>query len=176
MDYKKNNAPTSVITRDTSVLEAKTGNIYETVVVASRRANQIGTDLKNELNKKLEEFASYTDNLEEIFENREQIEISKYYERLPKPTLMALQEIMEDKLNFRIPSDEEIRQAEELERAREKAEEEGALEKAAQAKKEAEGKSFDEIIAESHDTPLSDPEADKKKTKKEAKPKAKAKE
>jgi DNA-directed RNA polymerase subunit K/omega len=176
MDYKKNNAPTSVITRDTSVLEAKTGNIYETVVVASRRANLIGTDLKNELNKKLEEFASYTDNLEEIFENREQIEISKYYERLPKPTLMALQEIMEDKLNFRIPSDEEIQQAEELERAREKAEEEGALEKAAQAKKEAEGKSFDEIIAESHDTPLSDPEADKKKTKKEAKPKAKAKE
>ena len=176
MDYKKNNAPTSVITRDTGLLESKTGNIYETVVVASRRANQIGTDLKNELNKKLEEFASYTDNLEEIFENREQIEISKYYERLPKPTLMALQEILEDKLNFRIPSDEEIQQAEELARAREKAEEEGALEKAAQAKKEAEGKSFDEIIAESHDTPLSDPEADKKKVKKEAKPKAKAKE
>lgn len=176
MDYKKNNAPTSVTTRDTSVLEAKTGNIYETVVVASRRANQIGTDLKNELNKKLEEFASYTDNLEEIFENREQIEISKYYERLPKPTLMALQEIMEDKLNFRIPSDEEIQQAEELARAREKAEEEGALEKAAQAKKEALGKSFDEIIAESHDTPLSEAEPDKKKAKKESKPKAAKKE
>ncbi|MBQ4407869.1 MAG: DNA-directed RNA polymerase subunit omega [Bacteroidales bacterium] len=176
MDYKKNNAPTSVITRDTGLLESKTGNIYETVVVASRRANQIGTDLKNELNKKLEEFASYTDNLEEIFENREQIEISKYYERLPKPTLMALQEIMEDKLNFRIPSDEEIQQAEELARARERAEQEGAMEKAALAKKEAEGKSFDEIIAESHDTPLSEAEPDKKKAKKEAKPKAKAKE
>ena len=178
MDYKKNNAPTSVITRDTGELEAKTGNIYETVVVASRRANQIGVDLKNELNKKLEEFASYTDNLEEIFENREQIEISKYYERLPKPTLMALQEILEDKLNFRIPSDEEIAQAEELARARERAEMEGAAEKLAKEKPAVAEKTFDQIIAESHDTPLTEPEADKKAKapKKEAKPKAKAKE
>ena len=71
MDYKKNNAPTSIVTRDCGELESKTGNLYETVVVASKRADQIGVDLKNELNKKLEEFASYTDNLEEIFENRE---------------------------------------------------------------------------------------------------------
>lgn len=174
MDYKKNNAPTSVITRDTGLLESKTGNIYETVVVASRRANQIGTDLKNELNKKLEEFASYTDNLEEIFENREQIEISKFYERLPKPTLMALQEIMEDKLNFRIPSDEEIQQAEELARAKERAEMEGAMEKAALAKKAVPEKTFDQIIAESHDTPLEAPEPEKKvKIKKETKSKKK---
>ena len=174
MDYKKNNAPTSVITRDTGLLESKTGNIYETVVVASRRANQIGTDLKNELNKKLEEFASYTDNLEEIFENREQIEISKYYERLPKPTLMALQEIMEDKLNFRIPSDEEIQQAEELARAKERAEQEVLADR--KAKPVMPEKTFDEIIAESHDTPLSEAEPDKKKAKKESKPKAAKKE
>ena len=122
MDYKKINAPTSIITRDTGALEAKTGNLYETVVVASRRADQIGVDLKNELNKKLEEFASYTDNLEEIFENREQIEISKFYEKLPKPTLLALEEIMEDKIQFRIPSEQEIAQAEEIARAKAEAE------------------------------------------------------
>ena len=68
-----------------------TGNIYETVIVVSRRSNQISVEMKQELNKKLEEFASYSDNLEEVFENREQIEISKFYERLPKPTLIALQ-------------------------------------------------------------------------------------
>ena len=106
MDYKKTNAPTSIITRDCGMLESKTGNLYESVVVASRRANLIGVDLKDELNKKLEEFASYTDNLEEIFENREQIEISKFYERLPKPTLIALQELTEDKVYSRIQSDE----------------------------------------------------------------------
>ncbi len=170
MDYKKNNAPTSVITRDTGLLESKTGNIYETVVVASRRANQIGTDLKNELNKKLEEFASYTDNLEEIFENREQIEISKFYERLPKPTLMALQELLEDKINFRIPSEEEIQQAEELARARERAEQEGGALEKAKEKKDPEEKTFDQIIAESHDTPI-ETDLDKKKAKKEAKAK-----
>lgn len=167
MDYKKNNAPTSVITRDTGLLESKTGNIYETVVVASRRANQIGTDLKNELNKKLEEFASYTDNLEEIFENREQIEISKFYERLPKPTLMALQELLEDKISIRIPTDEEIQQAEELARVREQAEqEEAAAEKTAKKQPAQEEKTFDQIIAESHDTPLETPDPEKKKTKK----------
>ncbi len=113
MDYKKTNAAPSTITRDCNMLESKTGNLYETVVVASRRANQIAVDLKDELNKKLEEFASYTDNLEEIFENREQIEISKFYERLPKPTLIALQEIQEDKVYFRIPSEDEIKERQE---------------------------------------------------------------
>ncbi|MBO4373060.1 MAG: DNA-directed RNA polymerase subunit omega [Bacteroidales bacterium] len=148
MDYKKNNAPTSIITRDCGVLESKTGNLYETVVVASKRADQIGVDLKTELNKKLEEFASYTDNLEEIFENREQIEISKFYERLPKPTLLALQEILEDKINFRIPSDEEIAQAREIAAIKEMEEEK--LNKAA-INVTAPEKTFDDIIAESKD-------------------------
>ena len=80
-----------------------TGNIYETVIVVSRRANQISVEMKQELNKKLEEFASYSDNLEEVFENREQIEISKFYERLPKPTLIALQEFEEGKIFYRNP-------------------------------------------------------------------------
>ena len=147
MDYKKINAPTSIITRDTGALEAKTGNLYETVVVASRRADQIGVDLKNELNKKLEEFASYTDNLEEIFENREQIEISKFYEKLHKPTLLALEEIMEDKIQFRIPSEQEIAQAEEIARAKAEAEAETKVIKAEPVKEPV--KSFDDIIAES---------------------------
>lgn len=161
MDYKKNNAPTSVITRDCGELESKTGNLYETVVVASRRANQIGVDLKNELNKKLEEFASYTDNLEEIFENREQIEISKYYERLPKPTLLALQEILEERVNFRIPTDEEVAQAEELARAKERAEAEAEI-KVIKAQTVPEP-TFDDIIASSHDSVIMDAEPAEKK-------------
>lgn len=147
MDYKKNNAPTSIITRDCGVLESKTGNLYETVVVASKRADQIGVDLKNELNKKLEEFASYTDNLEEIFENREQIEISKFYERLPKPTLLALQEILEDKINFRIPTEEEIAQARELEAIREREEEQNRQ----QVIQAPQDKTLDEIIGSAVD-------------------------
>ncbi|MBR4215740.1 MAG: DNA-directed RNA polymerase subunit omega [Bacteroidales bacterium] len=147
MDYKKNNAPTSIVTRDCGELESKTGNLYETVVVASKRADQIGVDLKNELNKKLEEFASYTDNLEEIFENREQIEISKFYERLPKPTLLALQEILEDKVNFRIPTDEEIEQARELAAIKEREEEN----KAAISQAAERDKAFNDLIAETKD-------------------------
>lgn len=103
MDYRKSNAPTSTITRNQEVLTQDTGNVYETVVIVSRRANQIAVELKQELNKKLEEFASYSDNLEEVFENREQIEISKFYEKLPKPTLIALQEWEEGKIFFRNP-------------------------------------------------------------------------
>ncbi len=106
MDYKKTNAPVTTITRDLSKLESQTGNIYEAVKIISKRANQISLELKEELNKKLEEFASYTDNLEEIFENREQIEISKFYERLPKSTLIALQEYIEGKVYFRNPASE----------------------------------------------------------------------
>ena len=82
------------------------GNIYQTVVICAKRANQIGVEIKHELNQKLEEFASYTDNLEEVFENREQIEISRFYERLPKPTLIALQEYEEDNVYFRTPETE----------------------------------------------------------------------
>lgn len=103
-DYKKSNAPTSTITRDLSLLTKGTDNIYETAMIVVRRANQIAVEMKQELNSKLEDFASYNDNLEEVFENREQIEISKYYEKLPKPTLIALQELEEDKLFYRTPS------------------------------------------------------------------------
>ena len=105
MDYKKTNAPTSTITRNQDLLTKGTNNIYETTVIVARRANQIAVEMKQELNKKLEEFASYNDNLEEVFENREQIEISKFYEKLPKPTLIALQELEEGKIYFRNPSD-----------------------------------------------------------------------
>jgi DNA-directed RNA polymerase subunit K/omega len=103
MDYRKSNAPSTTVTRNLETLNEGTENLYETVIVVSRRANQIAVDMKQELNKKLEEFASYTDNLEEVFENREQIEISKFYERLPKPTLIALQEFEESKIFFRNP-------------------------------------------------------------------------
>jgi DNA-directed RNA polymerase subunit K/omega len=103
MDYRKSNASVTTITRNPDRLSKATGNIYETVIVVARRSNQISVEMKQELNKKLEEFASYSDNLEEVFENREQIEISKFYERLPKPTLIALQELEEEKIFHRNP-------------------------------------------------------------------------
>jgi DNA-directed RNA polymerase subunit K/omega len=103
MNFKKTSAPVSTITRNQIDLDADTGNIYESIVTISRRANQISAEIKSELSTKLEEFASYTDNLEEIFENREQIEISKYYERLPKPSLIAIQEFLENKIYSRKP-------------------------------------------------------------------------
>ncbi|HOW08641.1 MAG TPA: DNA-directed RNA polymerase subunit omega [Bacteroidales bacterium] len=103
MDYRKSNAPSTTVTRNLEMMTRDTGNIYETVIIVARRANQISVEMKQELNKKLEEFASYTDNLEEVFENREQIEISKFYERLPKPTLIALQELEEGKIFYRNP-------------------------------------------------------------------------
>ena len=92
MDYKKTNAPATTVTRDMMELCADTGNVYETVAIIGKRANQISVEIKNDLSKKLAEFASYNDNLEEVFENREQIEISRYYEKLPKPDLIATQE------------------------------------------------------------------------------------
>jgi len=103
MDYKKINASVTTITRDIDKFEAETGNVYQAVMVVAKRSNQIALEIKDELNRKLEEFASYTDNLEEIFENREQIEISRFYEKLPKPSSMAIQEYVEGKLYFRIP-------------------------------------------------------------------------
>jgi len=103
MDYRKSMAPSTTVTRNMELLVKDTGNIYETVIIVSRRSNQISVEMKQELNKKLEEFASYTDNLEEVFENREQIEISKFYERLPKPSLIALQELEEGKIFYRNP-------------------------------------------------------------------------
>jgi DNA-directed RNA polymerase subunit K/omega len=101
MDYKRSKAADSTVTRDIRDFEKVTGNSYEAIYIISKRADQISSDIKEELNRKLKEFASYTDNLEEIFENREQIEISKFYERLPKPVLMAIEEFLEDKIYFR---------------------------------------------------------------------------
>jgi len=103
MDYKKSNAPLTTITRNLYDMDNPTGNLYQTVAIVSKRANQISVQMKQELNTKLEEFTSFTDNLEEVFENREQIEISKFYERLPKPTLIAIQEFMEGKVYYRTP-------------------------------------------------------------------------
>ena len=103
MDYRKSNAPVTTVTRNLDMMTKCNGNIYETVIVVNRRANQIAVEMKQELNKKLEEFASYSDNLEEVFENREQIEISKFYEKLPKATLIALQELEENKIFYRNP-------------------------------------------------------------------------
>jgi DNA-directed RNA polymerase subunit K/omega len=103
MDYRKSMAPSTTITRNLDLMTKGTGNIYETVIIVARRSNQIAVEMKQELNKKLEEFASYSDNLEEVFENREQIEISKFYEKLPKPTLIALQELEEGKIFHRNP-------------------------------------------------------------------------
>ena len=102
MDYKKTKAAKTTITRNLKELEKETGNIYEAIAIISKRANQISVELKEELNHKLEEFASYTDNFEEIFENREQIEISKFYEKLPKPSLIALQEYLEENIYHRM--------------------------------------------------------------------------
>jgi len=108
MDYRKTNAAVTTITRNAIDYQKETGNIYEVVMICAKRANQISVEIKQELNAKLEEFASYTDNLEEVFENREQIEISKFYERLAKPTLIALQEFEEDKIYYRKPDTEPV--------------------------------------------------------------------
>lgn len=106
MDYKKTNAPLNTVTRDLIEMSEQTGNIYETVCVISKRANEIAREMKNELEKKLDEFRNVNDSLEEITENREQIEISRYYEKLPKPTLIAEQEYDEKKIYFRNPAKE----------------------------------------------------------------------
>ena len=106
MDYKKTKAPVTTVTRNLDRLDQETGNIYETVIICAKRANQISVELKTELNRKLEEFAYYTDNLEEVFENREQIEISKFYERLPKPSLISMQEYMDGQIYYRNPDKE----------------------------------------------------------------------
>lgn len=94
MDFKKTNTPLTTVTRDMIELSKDTGNVYETVCIIAKRANQIAAQMKSDLEKKLQEFAPYNDNLEEVSENREQIEISRYYERLPKPTLMLLRNIL----------------------------------------------------------------------------------
>jgi DNA-directed RNA polymerase subunit K/omega len=104
MDYKKSKAPNNTVTHNLMDFCEGTDNIYESVVIISKRANQIGAKMKEDLSKKLKEFASSNDNLEETFENREQIEISRYYEKLPKPTLIAADEFLNDKVYYRNPS------------------------------------------------------------------------
>ena len=106
MDYKRVTASTTTETRDLSDLAENVGNIYETVKILGKRANQISVVMKQDLDAKLLEFASYSDNLEEVFENHEQIEISRFYEKLPKPTLLAIDELEHDEIYSRNPDRE----------------------------------------------------------------------
>lgn len=101
MDYKNTDAATSTITYDKTKIEAPTDNIYESIAIMAKRATQINQDLKKELVDKLEEFATHNDSLEEVFENKEQIEVSKFYERLPKPHALAVDEWLNDKIYYR---------------------------------------------------------------------------
>jgi len=112
MDYKKTKTDTTAITRDTNAFNKQTGNLYETLVVLSKRANQIQRDLKTELSQKIDEFVLTTDNLEEIFENREQIEIAKFYEGLPKPSLYSIYEYHNDMIYYRNPRKEKTEEEE----------------------------------------------------------------
>tara|TARA_B100000787_G_scaffold64358_1_gene47256 strand:- start:2967 stop:3287 length:321 start_codon:yes stop_codon:yes gene_type:complete len=106
MNYKETKAPVTTITYDKDTIESQTENIYEAISIISKRAVQINTDLKTELVEKLEEFATYNDSLEEVFENKEQIEVSKFYEKLPKPTAIAVEEWLEGKVYHRTPETE----------------------------------------------------------------------
>jgi len=106
MDYKDTNAAVSTITYNKNEIEAPTQNIYEAISIITKRANQINSDLKKELVDKLDEFATYNDSLEEVFENKEQIEVSKFYERLPKPTAIAVEEWINGKIYHRNPETE----------------------------------------------------------------------
>ncbi|MET3731560.1 DNA-directed RNA polymerase subunit omega [Moheibacter stercoris] len=106
MNFKDIDAPTSTETYNRGKIEEKTGNIYESIVIMGKRAEQINQEMKTELIQKLDEFASHTDSLEEIFENREQIEVSKFYERLPKATSIAIKEWMNNDIYFRNPEED----------------------------------------------------------------------
>jgi DNA-directed RNA polymerase subunit K/omega len=105
MDYKNTKAASTTVTYDKNKIEAPTENIYEAITIIAKRAQQINGDIKNELIEKLEEFATYTDSLDEVFENKEQIEVSKFYERLPKPTALAVEEWLEGKIYYRNPEE-----------------------------------------------------------------------
>ena len=106
MDYKETNAAVSTITYDKNTIEAPTENIYEAIAIIAKRAAQINGDLKKELVEKLDEFATYNDSLEEVFENKEQIEVSKFYEKLPKPHAIAVEEWLENRVYHRGPESE----------------------------------------------------------------------
>ena len=105
MDLKKTDAPVTTVTYNRNVVDAPTNNIYEAISVIAKRAEQINTDIRRELIDKLEEFATYNDSLEEIFENKEQIEVSKFYEKLPKPHALAVKEWLDDKIYHRNTED-----------------------------------------------------------------------
>ena len=105
INFKNTNAESTTVTRNMDQIEEVTGNVYQSCVVVSKRSDQLAVDLKEELINKLNEFASTSDNLEEVFENREQIEISRFYERLPKTNAIALKEFLDDKVYFRLPTD-----------------------------------------------------------------------
>ena len=106
MDYRKSTASANTETRDIMQMAEPVGNVYEMVMIISKRANQIAMEMKQELDSKLQEFASYNDNLDEIFENHEQIEISRFYEKLPKPTLLAIEEWINGEIYYRNPAKE----------------------------------------------------------------------
>jgi len=106
MNYKQVKAPLTTVTYDKNAIEAQTENLYESISIISKRATQINIDLKAELIEKLEEFATYNDSLEEVFENKEQIEVSKFYEKLPKPTAIAVEEWLQEKVYYRTPETE----------------------------------------------------------------------
>ena len=107
MEEKKKRPVNTTITRDTEKFSKGTDNIYETVALLSKRANQISSDMKRELHKKIEEFSSNIDTMDEIYENREQIEVVRHYEQMPKPTLQATEEYLEDELYYRNPAKED---------------------------------------------------------------------
>ncbi|MEL6812227.1 MAG: DNA-directed RNA polymerase subunit omega [Bacteroidota bacterium] len=107
-DIKNSEAPINTTTIDKNLVDEPTNNIYEAISIISKRASQINSDIKKELLEKLDEFATYNDSLEEIFENKEQIEVSKFYEKLPKPHALAVQEWLENKIYYRNTQDEEI--------------------------------------------------------------------
>ncbi|PID69791.1 MAG: hypothetical protein CR985_04010 [Flavobacteriales bacterium] len=107
-DYKESKAPVTTETHDRAVIEKPTGNVYEAISILAKRANQINEDLKKELIDKLEEFATHNDSLEEVFENKEQIEVSRFYEKLPKPTAMAIEEWLNNEIYYRNPKEEEV--------------------------------------------------------------------
>ena len=104
MDFKKVNAPTTTVSRDMNALSEEIGNVYETVMVIAKRANQISAEIKSEIDKKLQDFGNSSENIEEVFENREQIEISRYYEKMAKPTLSAIKEFEEGGTYYKNPA------------------------------------------------------------------------
>lgn len=106
MEVKKSKLELNAITRRVSDFDKETGNIYETVSILSKRANQIAADIKQELSKKIKDFETSSDNLDEIVENREQIEVARYYEQLPKPSILAIHEFETGQIYYRNPSKE----------------------------------------------------------------------